>query len=136
MRYDGTDRWPPSSSYSRNDSIPSGPDEGQRYSYSPDGRTRITVYDSRNPQGVTSHQQYSGPATQDYSGPPSRGGAGAGPGGAGPGQVMISAEEYRALQGQARELQRMLGERNGGGGYRISRPGPGPDNGYPGTRYR
>lgn len=134
MRYDGTDRWPPSPSYSRNGSIPSAPDEAQRYSYSPDGRSRITVYDSRNPGG---RQQYSGPATPEYSGPPPRGAA-AGPGGAGPGQVVISVEEYRALQSQARELQRLLGERNGG--YRISRPGPSsynsPDNGYPGTRYR
>jgi len=132
MRYDGTDRWPPSPSMSRSESVPSAPDEAQRYSYSPDGRSRITVYSSRDPysrdDGIPS-QQYSGSATREYSGPAPRGGTAAGPG-----QVMISVEEYRALQSQARELQRLLGERNGG--TRVSRPGPGPYNGYPGTSYR
>ena len=123
MRYDGTDRWPPSSSYSRGGSIPSAPDEAQRYSYSPDGRSRITVYDSRDPYDGIPSQQYSGSTTREYSGAPPRGGTVAGPG-----QVVISAEEYRALQSQARELQRLLGER--GGGYRVSRPGPGPFNSY------
>ncbi|MBX9844774.1 MAG: hypothetical protein K2Z80_23495 [Xanthobacteraceae bacterium] len=124
MRYDGTDRWPPGSSYSGRESIPSAPDDAQRYSYSPDGRSRITVYSSRD--------RYDGAPPQQYSGPPTaapRGGTAAGPG-----QVVISVEEYRALQGQARELQRLLGER--GGGTRVSRPGPGPNNGYPGTSYR
>jgi hypothetical protein len=125
MRYDGTDRWPPSSSYSRDQSIPFAPDEAQRYSYSPDGRSRITVYSSRDPYDAAPQQQYSGPG---YTTSP-RGGTAAGPG-----QVVISVEEYRALQSQARELQRLLGER--GGGYRISRPGPGPYNGGPRTSYR
>jgi hypothetical protein len=130
MRYDGTDRWPASSSYSRDGSIPSAPDEAQRYSYSPDGRSRITVYSSRDPYSRDPHdvapqQQYSGPAyTTSPRGRPA----------AGPGQVVISVEEYRALQGQARELQRLLGERNGG--YRVSRPGPGRYNNYPGSSYR
>jgi hypothetical protein len=132
MRYDGSDRWPPSSSHSRGESIPSAPDEAQRYSYSPDGRSRITVYSSRDPysrdpRDVAPQQQYSGPA---YTTSP-RGGTAAGPG-----QVVISVEEYRALQSQARELQRLLGERNGG--TRVSRPGPhnGPYNSYPRTIYR
>lgn len=129
MRYDGTDRWPPSSSYSGRESIPSAPDDAQRYSYSPDGRSRITVYSSRDPY---SRDRYDAAPPQQYSGPHTaspRGGTTAGPG-----QVVISVEEYRALQGQARELQRLLGER--GGGTRVSRPGPGPSNGTPGTSYR
>ena len=121
MRYDGTDRWPPNSSYSRGGSIPSAPDEVQRYSYRPGERGRITVNPSRDSYDVSPHQQYS---------TPQRGGGA----GAGPGQVVISVEEYRALQSQARELQRLLGER--GGGYRISRPAPGPYNGTPRTSYR
>jgi hypothetical protein len=120
MRYDGTDRWPPNSSHSRVESIPSGPDDVQRYSYRPDERGRITVNPSRDPYDVSPHQQYSTPP---------RGGTVAGPG-----QVVISVEEYRALQSQARELQRLLGERNGG--TRISRPGPGSYNSYPRTIYR
>jgi hypothetical protein len=131
MRYDGSDRWPPSSSYRRDESFPSAPDGAQRHSYSPDGRSRITVYSSRDPYSrdphdVASTQQYSG---STYTTSP-RGGTAAGPG-----QVVISVEEYRALQSQARELQRLLGERNGGG-TRISRPAPGRYNGYPGTSYR
>ena len=121
MRYDGTDRWPPNSSYSRGGPIPSAPDEVQRYSYRPGERGRITVNPSRDSYDVSPHQQYS---------TPQRGGGA----GAGPGQVVISVEEYRALQSQARELQRLLGER--GGGYRISRPAPGPYNGTPRTSYR
>jgi hypothetical protein len=130
MRYDGTDRWPPSSSHGRVESIPSTPDEVQRYSGQPYERGRITVNPSRDPYSrdpydVAPQQQYSGPT---YTTSP-RGGTAAGPG-----QVVISVEEYRALQGQARELQRLLGQRNGG--YRISRPGPGPYNSYPRTIYR
>jgi hypothetical protein len=127
MRYDGSDRWPPSSSYSRDESFPSAPDGAQRHSYSPDRRSRITVYSSRDPyDGSQQQQQYSG---STYTTSP-RGGTAAGPG-----QVVISVEEYRALQSQARELQRLLGERNGGG-TRVSRPGPGPYNSYPRTIYR
>ena len=130
MRYDGSDRWPPSSSNRRDESFPSAPDEAQRHSYSPDGRSRITVYSSRDPYSRDpydgSQQQYSG---STYTTSP-RGGTAAGPG-----QVVISVEEYRALQSQARELQRLLGERNGGG-TRVSRPGPGPYNSYPRTIYR
>jgi hypothetical protein len=125
MRYDGTDHWSPNSAHSRVESIPSGPDDVQRHPYRPDERGRITVNPSRDPYDVSPHQQYSSPT---YTTSP-RGGTVAGPG-----QVVISVEEYRALQGQARELQRLLGERNGG--TRISRPGPGPHNSYPRTIYR
>jgi hypothetical protein len=132
MRYDGTDRWPPSSSYRRGDSIPSAPEEVQRYSdrgydrgYE---RGRIISGPSRDAYDVPPSQSYSVQQRPPHTADP-RGGAAAGPG-----QVVISAEEYRALQSQARELQRLMGERNGG--YRVSRPGSGPITSYPGTSYR